>query len=595
MRKRFFLMILLPILMISINIQNLSAKDYSIPNVKIDVTLNKDGSAYFVEERSYSFQGTFSFGYYDLPKTGYESLEEFLVYEGDTLYKYEQTKNINTYYIEDTGNNYRVNFFYSATDETKTFKFIYKLKGVTKVYEDYGEFCWKLQGVGWDKKIGVFESTIRLLTPVPMDNYYVWTHGPLWGNIEKVDDKTIYLKVDDVPEYTFVEARILIPSNYFTEAKKLSGNIKDNVINEETKLARDSNVKRVLTSILFWLPIVIFALLLFYIFYLYNKYGKEYKVPKEYDYIREPPSDIKPAVLGHLLTFGSFNDTFLKATIMDLIHRGIISVEKDPNSKNDYIFTLNKKEEELQAFEKILVDKILFDTSDSFTVKELNKKIKKNQEHYYYIFEDFKNEIKEEAKKYDFFDKKSEGKSNFAMGLGCFIPIAAIILTVITRNLLFLLWLILVPIYLIVGSAALKRRSYKGKEEFDKWMALKRFLNDFSNLKEYGPKSVVIWEKYLIYGTILGVAKTVLKALKIVFPQIEDIENGRLIPIATGFSFANFDQSFNSLNNAISRAVSATSSAYKTSRSSWSSGGGGGGGFSGGGGGGGGGSGGGMG
>jgi len=94
----------------------------------------------------------------------------------------------------------------------------------------------------------------------------------------------------------------------------------------------------------------------FLYFYLYNKYGKEYKVPKEYDYIREPPSDIKPAVLGHLLTFGSFNDTFLKATIMDLIHRGIINVEKDPNSKNDYIFTLNKKEEKLQAFEKILVE-----------------------------------------------------------------------------------------------------------------------------------------------------------------------------------------------------------------------------------------------
>jgi len=88
-----------------------------------------------------------------------------------------------------------------------------KLKGSNKKFnEDYGEFYWKLQGVGWDKKIGLFESTIRLLTPVPMDDYYVWAHGPLWGNIEKVDDKTIYLKVDDVPEYTFVEARILILS-----------------------------------------------------------------------------------------------------------------------------------------------------------------------------------------------------------------------------------------------------------------------------------------------------------------------------------------------------------------------------------------------
>jgi uncharacterized membrane protein len=280
--------------------------------------------------------------------------------------------------------------------------------------------------------------------------------------------------------------------------------------------------------------------------------------------------------------------------MMDLIHRGVIDIEKDPNSKNDYILKLNKNKEELQGFEKTLVEKILFDISDSFTIKELNKKIKKRQEHYYYKFEDFKNEIKEEAKNYDFFDKVSEEKSNLTAGLGCLIPIAGIFLSIFLKNPMFLSWLILGPIYIIFGTTALRRRSYKGKEEFDKWMALKRFLNDFSNLKEYGPKSVVLWEKYLIYATVLGVAKTVLKALKVIFPQLPDVENGRLIGVATGASLANFDQGIGSLNSALSKITSATSSAYKTSRSSWSSGGGGGGGFSGGGGGGGGGSGGGM-
>jgi len=594
MKKRILLILFIFFLILSVNIQFLSAKDYSILSAKIDVTLNKNGSAYFIEERTYSFQGSFSFGYYDLPKEGYESLEEFSIYEGVTLYKKETTKNPFTYYIEDYGNYYRINFFYNAIDQTKTFKFIYKLNGVTKVYEDYGEFYWKLQGVGWDKIIGNFESTIRLLTPVSKDDYFIWAHGPLWGKIEKIDEKTIYLNVTDVPANTFVEARILIPSSYFTEAKKLPGTIKDKVINEETKWARDANLKRIMNTIFFYLPIVVFILLIFYIIYQYFKYGKEYEVPKDYDYIREPPSDIKPAVLGHLITFGSFNDTFLKATMMDLIHRGVIEIEKDPNAKNDYTLTLKKDKEELQGFEKTLVEKILFDEKDSFNIRELNKKIKKRQEHYYYKFEDFKKEIVEEAKSFDFFDKISEKKSNATMGLGCLIPILGIILSVFLKNLIFLSWLILGPIYLFVGSIALKRRSYKGKEEFDKWMALKNFLNDFSNLKEYGPKSIIIWEKYLIYGTILGVAKTVLKALKVVLPQLPDIENSRLMPIATGASLANFDRSFASLNSALSRAVSATSSAYKTSRSSWSSGGGGGGGFSGGGGGGGGGSGGGM-
>ncbi|MBC7194404.1 MAG: DUF2207 domain-containing protein [Caldisericia bacterium] len=594
MKKRLFIFLLLSIFIFLFNIKIIYCKDYSIPNVKIDVTINRDGSVYFVEERTFSFQGSFSYGYYDLPKVGYEELEEFLVYEGDTPYKKDITEAPFTYYIEDKVISYRVNFFYSAQDEIKTFKFIYKLKGVVKVYEDYGEFYWKLQGDGWDKSVGNFESTIRLLTPVKKDDYFIWAHGPLWGKIEKIDEKTIYLNVTDVPANTFVEARILIPSSYFTEAKKLSGTIKDKVIKEETKWAREANLKRLVSKINFWIPLIVFIFLLYYIFYLYFKYGKEYKIPKDYEYYREPPSDIKPAILGHLMTFGSFSDSFLKATIMDLIYRGVIDIEKDPKSKYDFTFKLNREKEPLESFEKILAENILFDKSDSFTIKELNKKLKKRPEHYYYKFENFKEEIMEEAKKYDFFEKVSEKKSNFARGIGCLIPIFGITLSIITTNFLYLLWLILIPIYLFIGANAIMRRSYKGKEEFDKWMAFKRFLNDFSNLKEYGPRSIVLWEKYLIYATVLGVAKTVLKALRIIFPQLPDVENSRLIPIATGVSLANFDTSFSSLSSALSRITSATSSVYKTSRSSWSSGGGGGGGFSGGGGGGGGGSGGGM-
>lgn len=284
------------------------------------------------------------------------------------------------------------------------------------------------------------------------------------------------------------------------------------------------------------------------------KYGKEFKIPKNYEY---------------------------------------------PSSKKDLFFILNKenyknKEFNLSEFEKILINKILFDKSDRFTIKDFNNKIRKNREKYYYNFEEFKEEIKKESHNYDLFDVVSEKKSATTIGLGCFITILSIILTILLKNLFYLIWLFLSPIYFIVGTIAMRRRSFKGKEEFDKWISFKRFLNDFSNLKDYGPKSVVLWEKYLIYGTVLGVKKTILKALKIIFPQIEDIENGRLIALASGSHFSNFDRGLNYINTAITQIVSLSSVSYKTSKSSWSSGSGGGGGFSGGGGGGGGGSGGGM-
>lgn len=512
MKKISLTIFILFLLIFTTSINTSFAKDYSIPNVKIDVTLNKDGSAYFFEERTYTFQGSFTFGYYDLPKTGFETLELFEVYEGDKVYKKDTTKLPFTYYIEDGGSFFRVFFYYIAQDETKTFKFVYKLGGVIRVYDDYGEFYWKLQGEGWDKKIGKFESTIKLVSPIPKDEYFVWAHGPLWGEIKKIDDKTIYLYVEDVPPNTFVETRILIPSKYFTVSNKIEGTIKEKVIEEETKWANEANIKRVLAKINIFLPFVGLFLFIILLIYQYLKYGKEYNIPKNYEYYREPPSDIKPAVLGHLMTFGTFQDSFLKATVMDLIHQGIIDLEENPSSKKDLIFVLDrenyeKKMESLSEFEKILIDKILFDKGDSFTIKDLNKKIRKNQEKYYYSFEKFKEEINSESQNYDFFDKVSERKTYSILGLGCFIPVLAVILTILFQNFLYLLWLILSPIYFVVGAVAMKRRSFKGKEEFDKWIAFKKFLSDFSNLKDYGPKSIVLWEKYLIYGTVLGVSK----------------------------------------------------------------------------------------
>lgn len=124
------------------------AKNYSIPSVSIEATINKDGSVDFMEERSFNFDGHFTFGYYDLSKTGYNSLEDFFIYEGDIPYFYSKNEENGSYYIEDMGDKYRVRFFYEAENEIKTFTFKYKLSGVVKVYEDFGEFYWKLQGIG---------------------------------------------------------------------------------------------------------------------------------------------------------------------------------------------------------------------------------------------------------------------------------------------------------------------------------------------------------------------------------------------------------------------------------------------------------------
>jgi len=57
-------------------------------------------------------------------------------------------------------------------------------------------------------------------------------------------------------------------------------------------------------------------------------------------------------------------------------------------------------------------------------------------------------------------------------------------------------------------------------EEYDaKWHNFKKYIQDFSLIKEYPPESVKIWNKYLVYATALGVADAVRKAMELYLPR----------------------------------------------------------------------------
>ena len=59
-------------------------------------------------------------------------------------------------------------------------------------------------------------------------------------------------------------------------------------------------------------------------------------------------------------------------------------------------------------------------------------------------------------------------------------------------------------------------------EEYDaKWHNFKRYIEDFSLIKEYPPESIVIWNKYLVYATALGAADAVRKAMELYVPKEE--------------------------------------------------------------------------
>lgn len=64
-------------------------------------------------------------------------------------------------------------------------------------------------------------------------------------------------------------------------------------------------------------------------------------------------------------------------------------------------------------------------------------------------------------------------------------------------------------------------------EEAKKIFGLKKFLKDFSNIKDRSAIEVNLWEEYLMYACIFGIAKKVIKEFKELYPDIitDDVYN----------------------------------------------------------------------
>lgn len=115
-----------------------------------------------------------------------------------------------------------------------------------------------------------------------------------------------------------------------------------------------------------------------------------------------------------------------------------------------------------------------------------------------------------------------------------------------------------------------------------KLKGFKNFLDEFSRIDEKEAIEVNMWEYYLIYAQILGIADKVAKQFKKLYPEI--IENNDYGYTYNDFMFINAI-SYSGINSAVSSKSKAES--YSSGGGGFSSGGGGGGSFGGGGGGGG--------
>lgn len=482
-------------------------------------------------------------------------------------------------YIETIGiNEKKYRMYYSTNNNTTAFLFKYVLKDVAISHADCVEYYWNFFGDQFNDRIYDLKIRINYPTYLNKEDFHWWFHGDLTGNssIDNISDNytTVIASLDYLRPNSPVDFRTLVPKEAFnyTAFKKFNNeNVLEKIINHEDDIVRQDleNIRRerlIFNTFETISKIYVIALLLVWI-YVYFKYDNERKPEFNHKYNRDFIDDYNVEVIDYLMNY-NITPNAMSASIMNLIYKKNIEAQKDPEDDKNYIFTL-KSRDNLNNTENILVD-FLFSKvgcNDTFTTKELKNYASstKTCDTFMNSYTKWKNKVMEDGKKEKFFDNL---KGKYVWGI--IMLIIAILIDFVgsfTFHVDFSLLHLLIPLALIflIYTCFIKRKSKKGIEHYAKWKAFKNFLNDFGSFSTKELPEVILWERYLVYATIFGLAKKVQKDMNVKIKEIDvsNMNNNTYIFI-NNYNFSSIlndsvNQAYNGAQRAITRESTSSS------------------------------------
>lgn len=480
------------------------------------------------------------------------------------------------------------------SSDKRVYQISYKVTDAIAKYNDYAECYW--QFVGSDYEVPAQKITGTILLPdnaESMDDILVWGHTEdLNGDINVTGQNEVSFEISKYQGNCYVEVRILFPREMVGNVRRTyNQDIYDDVLQEETIWVNDANAKRearesiqknaariLLIIIGGILGIILIISIINFIKNLkkINNLEKKYTPTTEYKYYRELPykdatpsealfieSDYNPVSFA-----GSFAANILDLCLEKYISLEVIEKKSIISDGVIKITLLNKPKDNLKLDEKLTLSFLeeVAEDGKELTTKNITKYLRKKP----YKLANYEDDLCKIIKNFEiatgkFDDKKKKEKGDFE-GQKIFNYTTLIILLAIgipliaftdIANIKIILLFICTVISLIVNgvlSSIIAKRinvlTQKGVDEKNKWKAFKKFMEDFSMLDQKDIPDVVLWEKYLVFATAFGISEKVLKQLKVVYPQIEDINS----PIYTSFAYIPIMNAIN-IENCVSSAV----------------------------------------
>lgn len=486
---------------------------------------------------------------------------------------------------------------YNPNKYNKAFYLDYTITNMAIVHNDIAELG---LNIFTDLNEYVDNLVIYIHIPNNKDLIRVWSHGPLWGENEIIDNNTVKATIRELYANTPIDVRLAFDKEAISASTKYSNvDALDKIVEIETKLAEDANQKREeikqelktkkIVSLIFDIIRVVWLIGLGIIFFkVYKKYDKEYTSSFKTKYFRDFPSDNTPTDVGYLIR-QKITDKDLSASILMLIYKKVLTFERIDSKKEDYILKYNLVDN-LNDSDKKLIEFLFnkdyekINNQESIVLSILKNRASNHYQSFLKKYMAWKIMVSNEALSKKFFETNTKVKS-----LTIMYSILGFIISYVGANKSSAMFgnaigpiLFITSIISFIYFITFTKRTVKGNEEYVKWIGLKKFMEDFGTMDKKELPEIVLWEKYLVYAVSLGCADKLAKTMKIRAEEFKEVTNRDIL-----FDYYRFNTitNFNHfVSDTVSTAVMNANQSRNTANSSSSSGGGYGGGFSGGGG-----------
>lgn len=458
----------------------------------------------------------------------------------------------------------------------------YTLKDLVVVHNDIAEIAHDFIGTDYAEEIN--NLIIRINLPSSSKELRIFSHGPLNGKNRIIDDKSVEITYETLDKENAVDGRVVFDKSIVPNATKKSnvdglGKILEvekeraNYANKLREAARKREKMLQTLAIIMEILLGIWLIGLIVIVYkFYNKNDKEYRSEFNGKYFRDFPEEYTPSTVSYLMN-KSINNLSFNAGILDLIRKKAITIEEVTIDKKglfknkqqkDYKLSrnMNFNLDTLSTSEKKLFNLLIGTVGNGDYVilgdmKEFSKDYN-NAKRLISGYDGWRYACESEAETEEFYENTKKEKTNCILYSLIFIPITFLAL-LCGSNMGRVLLMDLFGILAIIYFSSATKRTKKGNEQYHKWKGLKNFLADFGRLDEKDLPEIKLWERYLVYATMFGLAVKVQNAMKMNLERMNYSDN-------IDFTYLYFDNYYfsNSMTNAVNSSFSSARGTIST-------------------------------